>query len=265
MTRALFGRYRIVVADTPWGYDNYGCKDHGAAKAHYSEMTTADIASMPVGSLAHPEGALLAFWCTGPKEAEGAHVEVAKGWGFELKTRLFTWAKCNDRCVECGHTWDEHRPGDVAGEVTRGRCVRVRQGHEPRCECATFVPSAFFGPGSYTGKGVESVWLATRGKTPWSSLRARKDVRELITHPIGAHSAKPEVMQDRLEALWPHVHPSEKLEMFARRVRPGWDCWGNELADPTPIFGVVPDVVTAGQWNPENFGAWTVAMNGGAR
>lgn len=241
--------FRVIAADNPWGYDNYGAKDHGAAKAHYEEMTTADIATMPVGALAHPEGALLALWCTGPKEAEGAHIEVARGWGFELKTRLFTWSKVNDACLECGHGWADHRPGDVAGAITRGRCARKRTGHEPKCECPNFVPTAFFGPGSYTGKGVESVWLATRGKTAWSSLRARKDVREEIRAPIGEHSAKPEAMQDRLEALWPDATP--RLEMFARRARPGWACWGNEVPKDklVPVFGEL----VGGQWDPK---AW---------
>src|SRR5690606_15124530 len=39
------------------------------------------------------------------------------------------------------------------------------------------------------------------------------------------HSAKPEDLQDMLDKMFPN---GNKLEMFARRQRPGWWCIGNE-------------------------------------
>ena len=41
----------------------------------------------------------------------------------------------------------------------------------------------------------------------------------------GKHSAKPEAFQDMVEA----VSPGPRLELFARRARPGWTVWGNEV------------------------------------
>jgi N6-adenosine-specific RNA methylase IME4 len=40
------------------------------------------------------------------------------------------------------------------------------------------------------------------------------------------HSAKPDVVYDMIEAMFPEVY---KLELFARRYRKGWASWGNEL------------------------------------
>lgn len=40
-----------------------------------------------------------------------------------------------------------------------------------------------------------------------------------------AHSAKPEAFQGMVEA----VSPGPRLELFARRARPGWTVWGNEV------------------------------------
>ena len=40
------------------------------------------------------------------------------------------------------------------------------------------------------------------------------------------HSAKPDVVYDMIEAMFPEVY---KLELFARRYRKGWATWGNEL------------------------------------
>ena len=41
----------------------------------------------------------------------------------------------------------------------------------------------------------------------------------------GRHSAKPEAFQDIVE----RVSPGPRIELFARRARPGWTVWGNEV------------------------------------
>jgi N6-adenosine-specific RNA methylase IME4 len=220
----------MVIADVPWRHENYGAKGHGAAKAHYEEVPREDLERMPVASLCHPDGALLALWCTGPQAADGAHVRLARAWGFELRTRLFAWVKCQRSCGACAHGWHDHEAGPVTGAVARGRCARAD------CRCEAFAVVAGFGPGSYTGSAVEDVWLGVRGSATWSSDRARRDVRQVVLAPQpGAHSAKPEEVQDRLEALWPGGTP--RLELFARRRRAAWACWGGECPEPDMIFG----------------------------
>jgi N6-adenosine-specific RNA methylase IME4 len=47
----------------------------------------------------------------------------------------------------------------------------------------------------------------------------------IIEAPRGLHSEKPDVFAEHIERLFRNV---PKLEMFASRARPGWDCWGNE-------------------------------------
>jgi N6-adenosine-specific RNA methylase IME4 len=44
-------------------------------------------------------------------------------------------------------------------------------------------------------------------------------------YPRGAHSEKPEEFQTLIES----VSPGPYLEMFARRGRPNWTAWGNEV------------------------------------
>jgi N6-adenosine-specific RNA methylase IME4 len=76
--------------------------------------------------------------------------------------------------------------------------------------------------GYYTASNTEPVLLGVRG-------RMRPDVRlisQIIAAPPGKHSAKPEEMQDRIELMYPDA---KKIELFARRVRPGWICLGNEI------------------------------------
>lgn len=60
---------------------------------------------------------------------------------------------------------------------------------------------------------------------------ADEAIRQTIFAPVGRHSAKPDEMQDRVDRMYPCLR---KLEMFARRRRPGWSCWGNEI-DPADM------------------------------
>ncbi len=71
---------------------------------------------------------------------------------------------------------------------------------------------------------TEFCLLGRRGKMPkgkdridttwWNWPRAWK-----------THSRKPEAAQDVIEA----VSDGPRIELFARRTRPGWDVWGNEV------------------------------------
>lgn len=56
----------------------------------------------------------------------------------------------------------------------------------------------------------------------------------VIEAPVGAHSEKPEDFYQLIEAYFPTL---PKIELFARKARPGWDSWGNEAPDDD-IFGI---------------------------
>ncbi|MBD3177749.1 MAG: hypothetical protein GF320_21455 [Armatimonadia bacterium] len=86
----------------------------------------------------------------------------------------------------------------------------VKDGSRPCC-----------GMGHWTRQSVEYVLLGTRGRPRRRSRR----VQQAILQPRGRHSEKPESVQDRIEELVGGPY----LELFARRARPGWACWGNEV------------------------------------
>jgi N6-adenosine-specific RNA methylase IME4 len=64
--------------------------------------------------------------------------------------------------------------------------------------------------------------LATRGKPP----RKAKNVRRLVVEKRREHSRKPDVVRDYIERLVDGPY----LELFARETKPGWDCWGDQVA-----------------------------------
>ena len=91
----------------------------------------------------------------------------------------------------------------------------------------------FTGMGYYTRSNSEPCLLATRGKV---SKPVDRGVQALIYSPIRKHSQKPDEQYRKIERLYPG---KRYLELFARRSRPGWSVWGNEVNSDiiVPLFG----------------------------
>lgn len=79
----------------------------------------------------------------------------------------------------------------------------------------------FTGMGYWTRANAELCLLATKG----APTRLAKDVHQVVMSPVGAHSRKPDEVQVRVERLLPGPY----LELYGRRVTPGWTVWGNEI------------------------------------
>lgn len=79
-------QYGVILCDPPWAFRNGG---NGAAKNHYATMTPAELAELPVSSLARPDSLLL-LWAT------WSQLDVALGlveaWGFQYITGM-PWVK----------------------------------------------------------------------------------------------------------------------------------------------------------------------------
>lgn len=72
----------------------------------------------------------------------------------------------------------------------------------------------------------EFVLIGIRGAFPAPPESARFD--SVIEAPKIEHSVKPEVLQIHIEQMFPEL---QKIELFARTQREGWDCWGNEVKE----------------------------------
>jgi N6-adenosine-specific RNA methylase IME4 len=75
--------------------------------------------------------------------------------------------------------------------------------------------------GYWTRSNSEICLLATRGKP----RRINADVHQVILAPLRQHSRKPDEIYSRIERLVSGPY----LEMFARKQRPGWDAWGDQV------------------------------------
>ena len=93
-------------------------------------------------------------------------------------------------------------------------------GFKPSCLLTWAKNPHGIGIGGTYVQTTEHVLFARRG----TCKALRRVDSTWWTWPRGRHSAKPEAFQDMVEA----VSPGPRLELFARRARPGWTCWGNE-------------------------------------
>lgn len=83
-------RYACVVADPPWPSMHQRSTYHrGKPERHYSTMTVADIAALPVADIATPDAHL---WIWGVNRLLGEAYDVARAWGYTPMT-LLTWCK----------------------------------------------------------------------------------------------------------------------------------------------------------------------------
>jgi N6-adenosine-specific RNA methylase IME4 len=116
-------------------------------------------------------------------------IDVGRAWGFEFKTVGLYWIKSKRKPLRTD-TIDERYPP---------------------------------GPGYWTRANPEQCLLFTRGKI--GRRPGATNVRRLIISRRRRHSQKPDEAIERIEQLCEGPY----LEMFARRGRPGWQSWGNEV------------------------------------
>lgn len=188
--------FDVLVADCPWPFDDHlSSSATRSAAANYSTMHDLAIARLEVSRCMAADAACW-LWVISSKLQVG--LDVLHRWGFEHK-QVVVWVKTS------ATTDDEDEDASL-------------------CEPADLA----FGMGRMHRSCKELVLVGTRGN-PYKMLAAR-NVRDVLHAPPGKHaerkhSAKPEGLQDRIDKMFPNAH---RLEMFARRHRPGWTCIGNE-------------------------------------
>ncbi len=82
--------------------------------------------------------------------------------------------------------------------------------------------------GYYFRGATEHVLFCVRGKL---RLHAERALPTAYLWPRTPHSVKPDAFYELVE----EASPGPYLEMFARRKREGWACWGNELENDVDL------------------------------
>lgn len=98
------------------------------------------------------------------------------------------------------------------------------------------------GMGHWTNGNCEPVLMGKRG----SPARQDKNVKQVVTAPLLEHSRKPDRVHSDIVRLMGDL---PRIELFARRQKPGWVCVGNEITgrEITDDLRALSD----GRWEPE--------------
>lgn len=202
-------KYRIIVVDPPWTFgdslDNR--KVQRGASAHYDTLSLQRLADLWLGPELADRDSLLALWCPAAMLREG--LEVIHRWGYVYK-QSWVWVKtAKKQTVEPAMARHLH-------ELHGARTTVYPQGITKELGLA-------FGMGRLARSCKELVLVGTRGQI-YKHLAVRNE-RDVFMAPATKHSSKPEELQDQLDRMFP---TGERLELFARRDRPGWTCTGLE-------------------------------------
>lgn len=194
-------RYGVVLADPEWQFEVWN-RDTGLDRSpdnHYPTSSEEEIAARDVASIAADDCVCL-IWTT--DLARG--IRTLERWGFRFVS-YFAWVK---DIVQQGVVRDEH-----------GRERRI------------FVEIGPAGTGFWNRDRDEICLIGTRGNIPCPAPGTQGESVIFAARPRqddadrGRHSAKPDDIYEWAEKHYPNL---PKIELNARRARPGWDCWGNE-------------------------------------
>lgn len=164
--------YKLIYADPPWAYRNFGDTLNGAARAAYATASLDVMRSWPIGELAAPDS-LIFMWATFPKLPEA--LAVLEAWGFEFVTVPLIWRKVYQNGKPyCGIGFWSRNDSEMIMLGRRGKGLpRIAKGLPQTIE---------------VGEGPET-----------------------LEGTVGRHSAKPAIFRERILHLVGDVTPRIEL------------------------------------------------------
>jgi N6-adenosine-specific RNA methylase IME4 len=221
-------KFRVIVADPPWSFqDSLTMSDvKRGAEANYKVMTIKDIINLPISDFADPKGSILALWVPSSLLQEG--LDTMKAWGFTHK-QTYVWVKTKKV------PFTESINGLLKGIESAAKSCGYSKKHWKYYFTATMKSLdgiLAFGMGRLFRQTHEICLIGTNNNLIYKHLK-NKSQRSVSFGENLRHSAKPDDLQESLEIMFPK---GKKMELFARRIRPGWVCLGNEICNGEDIL-----------------------------
>jgi N6-adenosine-specific RNA methylase IME4 len=202
-------RYSAVILDPPWTFSDkleMSNVKRGAA-SQYKVLDNQEIVNLDIKSIAE-DNAILALWV--PSTLLPIGLEAMENYGFDFK-QTWIWVKTKKDPLES-------LKKDLKKAIKAGTDISAT------VDAFNLDNVLAFYMGHLFRQTHEICLIGTRGKV--SKLLKNKSQRSVSFKDVGKHSAKPEILQDRLDIMFPDVQ--NKLEVFARRARTGWETIGNQ-------------------------------------
>jgi N6-adenosine-specific RNA methylase IME4 len=225
-------KFSIIVADPPYGFkDSLKMSNvKRGAQANYDTMTMQEIRELPVKDYCHPDGAVLCLWVPSSLLQDG--LDTMKAWGFKHK-QTYVWVKIKKQPFKgiFDRVFEIVRSFEMFSSFKELREFILDQKYP------TMNDMLSFGMGRLFRQTHEICLIGISNNKIYKQLN-NKSQRSVSFAENLKHSAKPECLQNSLEIMFPTAY---KLELFARRIRPGWTCLGNEI-DGKDIRDVLSDL-----------------------
>lgn len=188
-------KFNLIAADPPWRFSDPLEMDdvkRGADAQYKGTMTLQTIVELSyyLRRVAADDSVLI-LWVPDSMLEDG--LRVMRVWGFR-QTQILTWVKTG---VDERRLDPENIPEDLQMAFGMGRIFR-------NCD--------------------EHALVGVKGSA--TKILSDRATRNTFLHPNLKHSAKPDNVMAALDKMFPA--PLPKLEIFARRARPGWTTVGNE-------------------------------------
>jgi N6-adenosine-specific RNA methylase IME4 len=187
-------KYGVIYADPEWRFEVRSAQGlDRAADNHYPTSELAEIMARPVADIA-ADDCVLFLWATVPMLIEA--LCVIDAWGFAVikRDKVSGFLMPDKRAARYVSSWTW-----VKSKVSTGYWARNQH---------------------------EILLIATRGDPVAPAMGEQP--ASVFNAPVGAHSVKPDVFAEWIERLFPDI---PKIELNARRARPGWEIWGNEAPE----------------------------------
>jgi N6-adenosine-specific RNA methylase IME4 len=237
-------KYQVIVADPCWSFsDKLTMSDvkRGAA-SNYPTMSLTDLKSLPIKEIADPEGAILALWVPSSLLQQG--LELMSAYGFQQK-QSYIWVKVKknipDLLVKSTINNIKKYIKDNLLDFTDYIFNYGLKDLLTKSFNFSLQDTLSFGMGRLFRQTHEICLIGTNNNKIYQQLQ-NKSQRSVSFAPNLKHSAKPEHLQDSLELMFPNAN---KIEMFARRLRPGWECLGNEVQNGLDIREALAKLIGA--------------------
>ena len=201
-------KFNIICCDIPWSFDDKLTMSDvkRGAESQYSVLNEEMLKFLPIKEIAANDS-LLCLWT--PSSLLRSGLDIMSAWGFR-QTQTFVWVKTKKepfknfiKTLSKDFTYDK-----VINNISN----------------FNFNNAMGFFMGRLFRQTHELCLIGVKGNV-YKNLNNRSQ-RSVCFDVNLKHSAKTEILQDRLDIMFPN---ELKLEMFARRHRIGWICVGNEV------------------------------------
>jgi N6-adenosine-specific RNA methylase IME4 len=214
-------KFNVVISDPPWKFsDGLSMSDVArGADSNYKTMLLEDIKNLDMKSIVDPNGCILAMWVPSSFLQDG--MDVMKAYGFEQK-QTYIWVKT------------KKEPLKELSDLLKKSLLKIKKVSSVK-EIKEEVSKIFtnFDPdkilqffmGRLFRQTHEICLIGINNKNIYKLLK-NKSQRSVCFGQNMKHSQKPDDLHNSLELMFGDL---PKIELFARRMKNGWTCLGNEI------------------------------------